>query len=144
LYVPGANPAMGGNSYALATVTGQRLWRKDLRGAIAGGVITYSTGGAQKVAVAVGFTNILWPTKVVTGKIVILARLAVTRAGALQVLYIASIIVAEILCGAALSFQSWGSAYRRSNPYAEQQGQLAEDGLSISSYRTSTLIGGQF
>ena len=73
LYVPGGNPAMGGNFYALAAATGQRLWGKDLRGAIGGGVITYSTGGAQKVAVAVGFTNILWPTKVVTGKIVILA-----------------------------------------------------------------------
>ncbi|MGO9993847.1 MAG: pyrroloquinoline quinone-dependent dehydrogenase [Steroidobacteraceae bacterium] len=64
---------MGGNFYALDTATGQRLWGKDLGGAIGGGVITYSTGGAQKVAVAVGFTNILWPTKVVTGKIVILA-----------------------------------------------------------------------
>jgi hypothetical protein len=28
--------------------------------------------GAQKVAVAIGFTNILWPTKVATGKILIL------------------------------------------------------------------------
>jgi hypothetical protein len=46
---------------------GPQLWGKDL-----GGVITYSAGGAQKVAVAVGFTNILWPTKVATGKIVIL------------------------------------------------------------------------
>jgi osmotically-inducible protein OsmY len=45
---------------------------KDLGGAIGGGVITYSAGGAQKVAVAVGFTNILRPTKVATGKIVIL------------------------------------------------------------------------
>jgi hypothetical protein len=41
-------------------------------GAIGGGVITYSAGGAQKVAVAVGFTNILWSTKVVAGKMVIL------------------------------------------------------------------------
>jgi len=31
--------------------------------------------GAQKVAVAAGFTNILWPTKVATGKIVILGLL---------------------------------------------------------------------
>jgi alcohol dehydrogenase (cytochrome c) len=58
---------MGGNFYALDTATGPRLWDKDL-----GGVITYSAGGAQKVAVAVGFTNILWPTNVATGKIVIL------------------------------------------------------------------------
>jgi outer membrane protein assembly factor BamB len=51
---------------------GPRLWGKDLGSAIGGGVITYSAGGAQKVAVAIGFTNILWPTKVATGKIVIL------------------------------------------------------------------------
>jgi alcohol dehydrogenase (cytochrome c) len=62
----------GGNFYALDTATGRRLWGKDLGGAIGGGVITYSAGGAQKVAVAIGFTNILWPTKVATGKIVIL------------------------------------------------------------------------
>jgi hypothetical protein len=37
-----------------------------------GGVITYSAGVAQKVAVAIGFINILWPTNVATGKIVIL------------------------------------------------------------------------
>ncbi|MGC2461155.1 MAG: hypothetical protein WA446_09335 [Steroidobacteraceae bacterium] len=62
----------GGNFYALDSATGQRLWSTTLGGgAIGGGVITYSVGGAQKVAVAVGLTNILWPTKVVTGKIVI-------------------------------------------------------------------------
>jgi len=63
---------MGGNCYALDTATGRRLWSENLGGGIGGGVITYSAGGAQKVAVAVGFANILWPTKVVTGKIVIL------------------------------------------------------------------------
>jgi alcohol dehydrogenase (cytochrome c) len=35
-------------------------------------VITYTANGAQRVAVATGFTSILWPTEVVTGKIVIL------------------------------------------------------------------------
>ena len=35
-------------------------------------MITYTANGAQKVAVATGFTSILWPTEVVTGKIVIL------------------------------------------------------------------------
>jgi alcohol dehydrogenase (cytochrome c) len=64
---------MGGNFYALDTATGRRLWGKDLGGGgIGGGVITYSAGGAQKVAVAAGFTNIVWPTEVATGKIVIL------------------------------------------------------------------------
>jgi alcohol dehydrogenase (cytochrome c) len=64
---------MGGNFYALDTATGRRLWGQDLGGGgIGGGIITYSAGGGQRVAVAVGFTNILCPTKVATGKIVIL------------------------------------------------------------------------
>ena len=53
---------MGGNFYALDTATGQKLWGQKIGGAMGGGVITYSAGGAQKVAVAVGFTSILWPT----------------------------------------------------------------------------------
>jgi alcohol dehydrogenase (cytochrome c) len=63
---------MGGNFYALDTSSGRRLWGENLGGAIGGGVVTYSVGGEQKVAVAPGFTSILWPTKVTTGKIVIL------------------------------------------------------------------------
>jgi alcohol dehydrogenase (cytochrome c) len=63
---------LGGNFYALDTLSGQRLWSNNLGGAIAGGVITYTAAGSQKVAVAAGYTAILWPTKVVTGKIVIL------------------------------------------------------------------------
>jgi len=63
---------MGGNFYALSAATGQRLWGQKIGGAIGGGVITYTSNGEQKVAVAVGFTSILWPTEVVTGKIVIL------------------------------------------------------------------------
>ena len=63
---------MGGNFYALDTVSGQRLWGQKIGGAIGGGVIMYTANGAQRVAVATGFTSILWPTEVVTGKIVIL------------------------------------------------------------------------
>ena len=63
---------MGGNFYALEAATGRRLWGKNLGGAIGGGVITYAAGGAQRVAVAAGYSAILWPTKIVTGKIVIL------------------------------------------------------------------------
>ena len=63
---------MGGNFYALNAATGQRLWGQKIGGAIGGGVITYTANGDQKVAVAVGFTSILWPTEVVTGKVVIL------------------------------------------------------------------------
>jgi alcohol dehydrogenase (cytochrome c) len=63
---------MGGNFYVLDAANGQRLWGQKIGGAIGGGVITYTANGAQRVAVATGFTSILWPTEVVTGKIVIL------------------------------------------------------------------------
>ena len=35
-------------------------------------MITYTANGAQKVAVATGFTHLAWPTKIVTAKIVVL------------------------------------------------------------------------
>lgn len=63
---------MGGNFYAVDSGRGQRLWGIKTSGAIGGGVITYVVNGEQKIAVATGFTAILWPTEVVTGKIVIL------------------------------------------------------------------------
>jgi alcohol dehydrogenase (cytochrome c) len=63
---------MGGNFYVLDAANGQRLWGQKIGGAIGGGVITYNANGAQRIAVAAGFTSILWPTEVVTGKIVIL------------------------------------------------------------------------
>jgi alcohol dehydrogenase (cytochrome c) len=63
---------MGGNFYVLDAANGQRLWGQKIGGAIGGGVITYTVNGAQKVAVATGFTSILWPTEVVTGKVTIL------------------------------------------------------------------------
>ena len=40
--------------------------------AIGGGVITYTANGAQKVAVAAGFTMLAWPTKIVKAKVVVL------------------------------------------------------------------------
>ena len=63
---------VGGNFYALDAATGQKLWGKDLGGAIGGGVITYTASGAQKVAVAYGFSMLAWPVKVVTAKVAIL------------------------------------------------------------------------
>jgi alcohol dehydrogenase (cytochrome c) len=63
---------VGGNLYALDSATGQKLWGKTLDGAIAGGVITYVANGAQKVAVAAGFTHVMWPTIIRTAKIVVL------------------------------------------------------------------------
>ena len=63
---------MGGNFYVLDTANGRKLWGQNLRGAIGGGVITYSVNGTQKVAVAKGLTEILWPTEITTAKVSIL------------------------------------------------------------------------
>jgi alcohol dehydrogenase (cytochrome c) len=63
---------MGGNFYIVNASNGQRLWSRKLEGAIGGGVITYTAGGLQKVAVAVGLTSFFWPTEQATAKIVIL------------------------------------------------------------------------
>jgi len=63
---------VGGNFYALDSATGQKLGGQDLGGAIGGGVITYTAGGSQKVAVAAGFSMIAWPTKPVHAKVVVL------------------------------------------------------------------------
>src|ERR1700730_18452128 len=63
---------MGGNLYAFEAASGKKLWSKDLGGAIGGGVITYDTGGGQKIAVAAGMTSPIWPTPKVNGKIVIM------------------------------------------------------------------------
>ncbi|HXZ14707.1 MAG TPA: PQQ-binding-like beta-propeller repeat protein [Roseiarcus sp.] len=63
---------VGGDFYALDAATGEKLWGQTLSGAIAGGVITYTANGAQKVAVATGFISPVWPVRITTAKIVIL------------------------------------------------------------------------
>jgi alcohol dehydrogenase (cytochrome c) len=63
---------LGGNFYALDASNGEKLWGQELGGAIGGGVITYTVNGAQKIAVASGFTHPGWPTKIVTAKIEVL------------------------------------------------------------------------
>jgi alcohol dehydrogenase (cytochrome c) len=63
---------IGGYFYAFDAANGQKLWGQDLGGAIGGGVITYTVNGAQRIAVAAGFTHLAWPTKIVTAKIVVL------------------------------------------------------------------------
>jgi alcohol dehydrogenase (cytochrome c) len=63
---------LGGNFYVLDAVSGEKLWGEKIGGAIAGGVITYRSGGGQKVAVTTGLANVTLPTEVATGKIVVL------------------------------------------------------------------------
>jgi alcohol dehydrogenase (cytochrome c) len=65
---------LGGNFYALDSSNGQKLWGQMLGigGGIGGGIITYSLDGAQKIAVADGFTMVAWPTKPGTARVIIL------------------------------------------------------------------------
>jgi alcohol dehydrogenase (cytochrome c) len=63
---------MGGNFYAVDAADGQKLWGRKMGGAIGGGVITYMTDGTQKVAVATGLTEVLWPTQITTAKVSVL------------------------------------------------------------------------
>ncbi len=65
---------LGGNFYALDSSNGQKLWGEVLGGGggIGGGIISYTAGGDQKIAVAAGFTMVAWPTKPVTAKVIVL------------------------------------------------------------------------
>ena len=63
---------MGGNFYALDSADGRKLWGRKIGGAVGGGVITYAVDGKQKVAVAHGLTEILWPTEITTAKVSVL------------------------------------------------------------------------
>jgi alcohol dehydrogenase (cytochrome c) len=63
---------MGGNFYVLDAADGRKIWGQNVRGAIGGGVITYSVNGKQKIALAKGLTEILWPTEITTAKVSIL------------------------------------------------------------------------
>lgn len=63
---------VGGNFFVLNSSNGKPLFRADLRGSIAGGVITYDTGAGQKIAVVSGMTSPIWPTPKATAQIVIL------------------------------------------------------------------------
>ncbi|HEX4388112.1 MAG TPA: PQQ-binding-like beta-propeller repeat protein [Steroidobacteraceae bacterium] len=62
----------GGNFYAVDASSGEKLFWHQMKGAIAGGLITYTVNGAQKVAVTMGMTSPAWPVKAATAKIAIL------------------------------------------------------------------------
>jgi alcohol dehydrogenase (cytochrome c) len=63
---------MGGNFYALDANTGDKLWGQKIGGAVGGGVITYESEGQQRVAVATGLTEVLWPSDQTTAKVSVL------------------------------------------------------------------------
>jgi alcohol dehydrogenase (cytochrome c) len=62
----------GGNFYAVDASSGAKLFHQQVKGAIAGGIITYTVNGSQKVAVTMGMTSPAWPVKAATAKIAIL------------------------------------------------------------------------
>ena len=62
----------GGNFYAVDASSGEKLFGQKVNGAIAGGLITYTVNGAQKVAVTMGMTSPAWPVKAATAKVAIL------------------------------------------------------------------------
>lgn len=64
---------MGGNFYVIDSGSGKTLWKTDLHGAVAGGVITFDTGAGQKVAVSTGMQSKIWPTPKATAQIQVLA-----------------------------------------------------------------------
>jgi alcohol dehydrogenase (cytochrome c) len=63
---------VGGDLYAVNSETGEKLWDQKLGGPLGGGIITYTVNGVQKVAVATGLVNPLWPVPVRTSKVTIL------------------------------------------------------------------------
>ena len=69
---------VGGDLYAVNSETGEKLWAQKLGGPLAGGVITYTANGVQKLAVATGLVNPLWPVPVRTAKITVLGLEGVT------------------------------------------------------------------
>jgi len=62
---------LNGDVLALDAGSGSVLWRDSTGAAIGGGVISYRTGGHQRIAVAAGMNSRLWPVKKSTARIVI-------------------------------------------------------------------------
>ena len=63
---------VGGNLYAVNAETGEKLWSQQLEAALAGGLITYTVNGQQKVAVASGLVSAAWPVPVRRSQVTIL------------------------------------------------------------------------
>jgi alcohol dehydrogenase (cytochrome c) len=64
---------LNGDVLALDAQKGGVLWRDSTNAAIGGGVISYQTGGHQRIAVAAGMNSRVWPVKPAKASIVIYA-----------------------------------------------------------------------
>jgi alcohol dehydrogenase (cytochrome c) len=64
---------LNGDAIALDAKTGKLLWKHSTGNAIGGGVVTYTAGGKQRVAVAAGFKSAIWPAPGDSNKVIIYA-----------------------------------------------------------------------
>lgn len=62
---------MSGNVVALDASSGKKLWIHNLGQPVGGGLVSYVSGGHQRVAVAAGLSSPLWPIHGDSGRIVI-------------------------------------------------------------------------
>lgn len=63
---------MAGNLYVLDTATGKELAKRKMDGALGGGIVSYTAGGGQRLAVITGTYSPIWPVPKVMSKIVVL------------------------------------------------------------------------
>ncbi|HEV3334558.1 MAG TPA: PQQ-binding-like beta-propeller repeat protein [Bryobacteraceae bacterium] len=64
---------LNGDVLALDASSGSVLWRNATGAALGGGVISYQTGGHQRVAVVAGMSPANWPVPRVTGRVIVYA-----------------------------------------------------------------------
>jgi len=64
---------LNGDVLALDAQSGSILWRDSTSAAIGGGVISYQSGGHQRIAVAAGMNSPVWPVKQAMASVVIYA-----------------------------------------------------------------------
>ncbi len=62
---------MNGNVLALDAQSGKKLWSHNTGQPIGGGVVSYESGGHQRIAVADGINSPIWPNKGKAGRIVV-------------------------------------------------------------------------
>jgi alcohol dehydrogenase (cytochrome c) len=62
---------LGGDVFALDDATGRVLWQTSTAQSTGGGVVTYSSGGHQRLGVAAGMKSPLWPGSAESSRIIV-------------------------------------------------------------------------
>ena len=52
---------LAGTVYAFDAKTGDVAWKSNVGGAVGGGIVSYSVGDKQRIAVAAGMKSVVWP-----------------------------------------------------------------------------------